>query len=136
MQYSPTYKDLADRDLEFAYKIKGQDMQAYSVRAVQQFVEKYMKHIIWYNTEHDFKGLLTTHNLPGLAKAVEIIVNEKYSKEDKMWFRALRSWYFDTTYPGDNYIEVTEEDEEELFEWLEGFAVKIRKQQKEQEQEQ
>ena len=114
-----TYKDLAWKDLEYAEVMKNQKHWNPCAKFCEQFIEKMLKEIIDLEAHEEDYPLMHSHNVPKLAKRVETILNHEFSKEDVIWFRRLKDFYFNTNYPGDYYEEVEEEEIIELFLWIE-----------------
>ena len=123
-----TYMDIALEDYETAKDLSKMGRLNPSIRYIQQFVEKSLKHIICQNGDPSDERLLRTHNLPALAKRVERILSVQYSKEDKNWFSILKSLYFNVSYPGDNYEDVDEERVQDALTWVQTFKILVQEQ--------
>ena len=110
-----SYKELAHYDMKkvkasYAFKLwngVGRDCQ--------QACEKYLKH---YLQESNLltKELSRTHNLPKLLKAIP-----NYDKEMCKKLSIIYNYYFDTNYPGDNFIELNKEEADEAVEIAEAL---------------
>ena len=122
-----TYAAIAERDFRNAYLMLRESELNDAARYVSQSVEKNLKHIINEHADNDYYPL-STHNLPVIARRVEELLGTKYSREDHAWFRSLKSWYYDTNYPGDNYVELVQEELDELFAWFPLFTEKVKAQ--------
>lgn len=120
-----SYLAIAEKDLEAANGLKEMALYNQSAKLYQQFIEKSFKHIIDCNTgtilESDI-NLLKTHNLVRLAQRVENITGISFGKEDMFWLRIVKDYYFEVGYPGDDFIEITKEQIDDLSFWVTGFA--------------
>ncbi|MCL1996963.1 MAG: HEPN domain-containing protein [Defluviitaleaceae bacterium] len=123
------FKNLAEMDYIMAINIKKYKSYNHCVRMIEQYVEKSLKHIVNENGDPKDKEILSSHNVTMLAKRVEQILGEKYTQEDNSWFRSLKGYYFDTNYPGKNFVLVDEDEAFLLYDWLEKFRIKIQEQQ-------
>lgn len=121
MQESNSYSELAKKDLQAAKLMLSGELWNHSARFCQQYVEKILKGFIYLNGEADDFSLLSTHNLIKLADKVAILRGTKFTKNEINWFRTLKDYYFDTNYPGDNYVELLEEDAHDAYTWTMEF---------------
>ena len=116
-----SYKELALYDMKSAKANYAYELWNKVGRECQQVCEKYLKHYL------EEKHLLTvslarTHNLKRLVREVPDYDKEMYKK-----LSIVGDYYFDTNYPGDDFLELDQEmaDEaihiaEALIEYLEG----------------
>jgi len=116
MNSSYTYFDIARTDLAAAFEMLKASMHNHAVRLCQQYIEKLMKECIHRNggTESDL-FLLHTHRLAKLATRCEEITGIRFTDTEKLFLRTLTDYYFDTNYPGENYVEVTNHDAKEVY---------------------
>lgn len=110
--YGLAYNDYlyASNMLEVAGQIGNYNVVA---SLCAQSAEKYMKFIIEKYFIHDESSieLLRSHNLRSiLNKIKELFKDCPLSSKDYKW---LGDFYFDSRYPGDNFIHVNKEDGEE-----------------------
>ena len=119
-----TYQSIANRDADDAHFMLNANKFNEAVRFCEQSVEKHLKHIINKHAGAD-ERLLGTRNVPAIAKRVEAILNTSFTKIDHMWFRTLKSWYYDTNYPGDDYIEISREEASDTLEWFDMFVKQV-----------
>ncbi len=92
------YKDLALYDLKSAKANYEFELWNKVGRECQQVCEKYIKHFL---LEHHLlsEELERTHNLKKLLKTIE-----DYNKELYKSLSIVGDYYFETNYPGDNFI--------------------------------
>ena len=132
-----SYKELALLDYKGAIALKELSLYNLSAKLYQQFVEKSLKHIIdcnQLNSKPEDKQLLKTHNVLKLGLRVEEIINQKYDKNTLAWFRTVKDYYFEVSYPGDDFTEITESMILELADWVESFKSLVQQQQQLQQQ--
>ena len=111
MNGSYSYIDIARKDLAAAHEMLKAGMYNHAVRLCQQYIEKIMKECIHRNggTEADL-FLLHTHRLAKLSTRCEEIADMRFTDSEKLFLRTLTDYYFDTNYPGENYIEVNKDE--------------------------
>ena len=126
MSSEPSYRTLADRDYEFAMKTKYLGSNSHYVRLIEQYVEKILKHLIDQSGHPEDKQLLNSHNVPMLAKRADQLYDLQFTTEDKQYFRSLKSYYYDTNYPGEQYTEIDDDETEALHSWVQQFREKLR----------
>lgn len=121
---SNSYLALAQRDLQNARELFYVTSTGYNLvaRLAQQGVEKMMKHFIEKLSHEDFIPLLGTHNTVRLYNAILslglIAENRAHRKE----LLLLKNYYFDTNYPGENYIEIDRETAQEALDFATMFV--------------
>ena len=124
-----TYLAIAEKDLEAANVLKQAAIYNQSARLYQQYLEKTLKHIIDCNTgtvpDTDVL-LLKSHNLVRLAQRVEAITGVPFHKDDIAWLRIAKDYYYEVGYPGEDYIEVTKIQIDDLSSWVNDFSVVLR----------
>ena len=117
-----SYEGIAKRNLNTAKNLLSTGDWNDAVRYCQQYIEKIFKSCIEANgSTNDDKVLLTSHNIVSLADRVSSLLTISFPKDFRSIFFQLRSLYFDTNYPGNDYIEVSEQEARELYEWTRGF---------------
>ena len=111
MNGNGSYINIARKDLIAAKEMLRADMYNHAVRLCQQYVEKVFKECIHQKGKNENDMLLLhMHRLPRLAERCSEITNIKFTKLEIAFFRELTDYYFDTNYPGENYIEVSKAD--------------------------
>jgi HEPN domain-containing protein len=111
-----TYRDLALRDLQSAKIMLDAGIYNNAARFCQQYVEKIFKEKIQKSgTEDGDRFLLHTHKLSKLARRCEDLSSIKFSKDEIILFNELTNYYFDTNYPGDEYMEIDEETASDIY---------------------
>ena len=111
-----SYADIALEDLQAAKELLKAHMYNHSTRLCQQFTEKMLKDIISHmGTEERDMYLLSVHNIVKLATRVAELTSTNFSKEDIGFFRGLTDYYFDTNYPGENYVRITKEEARDVY---------------------
>ena len=107
---------IALEDLQASRELLKLEMCNHSARLCQQYIEKLFKDIIVRlgNDEKDM-FLLSTHNIPKISFRVAELVGVEFSKEDISLFRELTDYYFDTNYPGGNYIRISRAEAQEVY---------------------
>jgi len=112
-----SYLHIAKKDLQAAKAMLKAEMYNHSARLCQQYVEKCFKEgIDKKGNNKTYFGLMQTHRVQRLAVVCSEIFDIQFTGKEKSFFRVLTSLYFDTNYPGDDYVEVTREEAEEIFE--------------------
>ena len=111
-----SYKELADRDLRAAKMMFDGEMYNQVVRFCQQYIEKMLKQVIFSegSTDKDIV-LLKSHKVATIAKRYEEISGIKFTLDEIALFYQLTDYYFDTNYPGDDYVELSMEEAEEIY---------------------
>ena len=102
-----SYKELALYDLRKIEAGLAYELWNAVGRDSQQACEKYLKHYL--QEKHMLtKELSRTHNLVKLIKAIP-----DYDRELCKQLAGIYGYYFDTNYPGDDFVELSKEDAEE-----------------------
>jgi len=111
-----TYYDIALRDLQSAKIMLDAGIYNNVVRFCQQYVEKIFKERIHISgdTEAD-QSLLFTHKILRLARRCGELSDITFTKDEIIFFNELSTYYFDTNYPGDDYIEVDGETAQDAY---------------------
>ena len=87
--------------------------------------ERYLKAVIEiYGDASIDPSVLKTHSMKRLYKACQKIEGFNLDKKDT---DALSGYYFEASYPGDNFVEVSEEEEDACFEALNNIADAVEK---------
>jgi len=106
-----TYKEIAEEDFEGAKKLIGFEMWNLAGQLLQQACEKQLKGWLEKNNKLDIT-LARTHNLRKLLRTIGDYEEDFYKNAT-----AVENYYFDTKYPGDDYIELTKQDINEAVEF-------------------
>ena len=123
-----SYEGIAKRNLNTAENLLSTGDWNDAVRYCQQYIEKIFKSCIEANgSTNDDKILLTSHNIVSLADRVSSLLGISFPKEARPVFFQLRSLYFDTNYPGNDYMDVSENEARELYEWTRRFQIEWEK---------
>jgi len=122
-----SYLALAKRDLFNAQELFGVTTTGYNVvaRLSQQAVEKAMKHSIEEQGNEKYFPLLSTHNTARLYDAIVTLGIIEENRADKKEMLLLKNYYYDTNYPGENYIEIDRETAEEALAFAGEFMEKM-----------
>lgn len=111
-----TYLDIALRDLHSAKIMLDAGVYNNAVRFCQQYVEKLFKEKIHTAGTGDAdQFLLHTHKVTKLASRCEVLLKVKFSKDEIILFNELTNYYFDTNYPGSDYVEIDKETAENIY---------------------
>ena len=135
MKSEYSYMFIALEDLQDAQDLFNLGRYNKSVKYCQQFIEKAMKEIIYRNTPESQdqalkdKVLLSSHNLLNLADRVCEILGESYTSTERRYFRDLKNFYFNVSYPGDAYERVDKETAKDCLIFALTFKAKIEQQQ-------
>ena len=105
-----TYLHLGKRDLKEAEGVLSLGYYSTAGRLVQQAVEKHLKQYIQDNGETGDIKILTTHNTISLYERVINLGGLEFDKESHKMMFVLRSYYYDTNYPGANSRELNKEE--------------------------
>ena len=117
-----SYKELALYDLKKIEAGYAYELWNAVGRDSQQACEKYLKHYLQENHLLT-KELSRTHNLVKLMKTIP-----NYDRKVCRQLASIYGYYFDTNYPGDDFVELSKEDAEEarkialnLFAYIDGL---------------
>jgi len=120
-----TYHDIALRDLKSANVMLDAEIYNNAVRFCQQYIEKLFKEKIHASGSEDGdQFLLHTHKLPKLAKRCETLLAIKFTKDEIIFFNELANYYFDTNYPGEDYVDVDADTAKEIYQQTLTFQAK------------
>lgn len=117
-----SYWGIAEQDYTYAKQILGFSKEINSFNKVvstcAQAAGGYLKSIIEYcfTAEEDAIPLLRTHNLRAIYNRITTKYRLEISSKDCKW---LGDFYFDTRYPGDNFVIASKEDAEECLQLVE-----------------
>ncbi|MCL2223633.1 MAG: HEPN domain-containing protein [Defluviitaleaceae bacterium] len=104
-----SYIDVAHDDLTAANEMLNAKLYNHAVRLCQQYIEKVFKECLTLNgTDELDLFLLHTHKLSRLAERCGELIGVKFSRTEIAFFRELTDYYFDTNYPGENYVKIAE----------------------------
>jgi len=105
-----SYKDLALYDMKSLIICHEHEMWNKVGRESQQVCEKYIKHYLQKN--HLLSDdLARTHNLRKLIRSIPSHTPELYKQ-----MSTLSGYYYETNYPGEDYMELDEQLANEAFE--------------------
>ena len=119
-----SYYYLANKDLIAAEHMFKAELYNHAARLCQQYLEKILKNYIFQHGEEGDYLLLSTHNLPKIASRIEELLNIKFEKDDLYHLRLLKDYYFDTNYPGDNFLELDYKMSKEALDFAKVFKEK------------
>ena len=107
--HKTSYADIAKKDLLAVKEMLRAGLYNHSARLCQQYVEKIFKTCIaQHSSDETDIALLHTHKLARLAERCGALHKIVFSRLEMAFFRELTDYYFDTNYPGDDYIELSE----------------------------
>jgi len=126
MEDEYSYADIALEDLQASRELLKVRMYNHATRLCQQYVEKMFKDVIFRlgKDERDMLSL-SSHNINKLSKRVAALLETEFSKDDMGLFRTLTDCYFDTNYPGENYVRISKEEARDIYSSTLVFAGKI-----------
>ena len=99
-----TYKEIAEDDFKAAKALIEFEMWNAAGQHLQQACEKQLKGWLEENNKLDIV-LARTHNLRKLLREIG-----GYEEDFYKTAALIEDYYFDTKYPGDDYIELTKQD--------------------------
>ena len=99
-----TYKEIAEDDFMGAKTLAEFEMWNLAGQHLQQACEKQLKNWLEENNKLD-TALARTHNLRKLLREIG-----DYEQDFYKTAALVENYYFDTKYPGDDFIELTEQD--------------------------
>jgi len=121
-----TYKYFGDRDLKEAEGVLALGYFSSAGRLAQQAVEKHLKQYIETNGGIDDINLLTTHNTISLYERVVKLDGLEFDKDHHKMMFVLRSYYYDTNYPGVDARELGEEEAKEAVSFAKELIATIK----------
>jgi HEPN domain-containing protein len=111
-----SYIDIACDDLTAAKEMMKAKLYNHAARLCQQYVEKVLKECVHKYGNHETDLLLLhTHRLYKLAARCGELKHIIFDKLETTFMRELTDYYFDTNYPGENYIKVTEQEAVRIY---------------------
>ena len=114
-----SYKELALYDLKSAKANYDYALWNKVGRECQQVCEKYLKHYL--EKKHLLsESLQRSHNLKKLIRAIPGFAQEMYAK-----MSLIGDYYFDTNYPGDDFLELDQEMADEALEIAQNLVTYI-----------
>ena len=99
-----TYKEIAEDDFIGAKKLAEFEMWNLAGQHLQQACEKQFKSYLEENNKLNI-DLSRTHNLRKLLREIGGYEDDFYKTA-----ALIENYYFDTKYPGEDYIELTKQD--------------------------
>ena len=109
-----TYHDIALNDLHTAQQMMDVEKYNYAVRLFEQYIEKVMKHRIFLSGDDNDRSLLHSHRVPKLGRRCEALLDITFTDKEMLLFNDLANFYFDTNYPGDDYVEISKTEAEDI----------------------
>ena len=101
----------------------AKEMEWYNIFAAEcaQIVEKLMKGVLSVIgvPEGTSPNIFETHSLRQLTRAIHSSYPNTVKAQDASW---LSDYYFDTKYPGDNFVVVSKSDAEQILEITKSLA--------------
>ncbi len=83
---------------------------------MKQAVEKALKNVIeMKGSSEDHLKLLTTHNVQRLYHVAMELSGAPIDRSMSRLCSALRNYYYDTNYPGENYVDIDEREALDTF---------------------
>ncbi|HHT97799.1 MAG TPA: HEPN domain-containing protein [Clostridiales bacterium] len=122
-----SYYLLAKNDYRFLKYVEDTDLYNNIATQSQQTVEKYLKHIVYeFCVENpEAINVLKTHNLTKLYRIImESGIDLEIERGD---LSLLKDYYFNSRYPGDNFIAVSQQEARECIDLVELVKEKIEK---------
>jgi HEPN domain-containing protein len=106
-----TFKKIADEDFEGAKALVEFEMWNLAGQHLQQACEKQLKG--WLEENNKLNSTLAkTHNLRKLLREIGEYEDDFYKTS-----ALVENYYFDTKYPGEDYIELNQQDIDEAIEF-------------------
>lgn len=113
-----TYLDFAENDYNYFMDSYKRGIVANAMAAdAQEICEKYMKHMLdqYYDpdspeAEAEYTATMKTHNLVKLVRFFETNTGFRFESETKRALREINGYYFTARYPGDESVEIQQED--------------------------
>ena len=106
-------KSYANIDKQFKL---AEEMNWYNLFAAEcaQIIEKMIKGILSLSVlpEDTSTHIFDVHSLPTLTRTLHAIYPNTINAQNAAW---LSDYYFDTKYPGDNFVEVSKYDAEQIL---------------------
>ncbi|MCL2421569.1 MAG: HEPN domain-containing protein [Defluviitaleaceae bacterium] len=104
-----SYRDIAHEDLLAAREMLKVQLYNHAARHCQQYVEKIFKECLsLHGTGEPDLFLMHSHKLARLAERCGELMGISFSRIEMALFRELTDYYFDTNYPGENYVKLSE----------------------------
>ena len=121
---SPSYKDIAEKDLKSADDLLKYSSGNYNLiaRLAEQYVEKLLKHYVETHGSTEHLQLLPTHNLTRLYDVAVQLGEFEKNQTDRLFMSQLKDYYYDMNYPGDNYRELDLEESETALKFAKAFG--------------
>jgi len=104
-----TYKEIAEDDFKGAKRLADIEMWNLAAQHLQQACEKQLKSWLEENNKLNL-ALARTHNLRKLLREIG-----DYGEDFYKTAALVENYYFDTKYPGDDYIELAGQDIDEAI---------------------
>ena len=121
-----SYIAIAIKNIETNKKLLDWGDYNDAVRYSRQVVEKVLKHLLETTKDAEVTKLMKLHNL----KKLYIEVRDRNAKVLPIvnldTLAALTDYYYDTNYPGDNFVLVNKEEAERMYEFAKNFLNEIK----------
>jgi len=121
-----TYKYFGARDFKEAEGVLTLGYFSTAGRLAHQAVEKHLKQFIQDKGDIVDMKLLTTHNTINLYERVVQLGGLEFDKEHRKMACVLRSYYFDTNYPGADARELDEEEARDAVDFAKELIAAIK----------
>jgi len=127
---NPGYYDIAVNDYKFLSHNIHQGFYNNTLPLIQQIAEKLLKSILYdYELIDKDDNILSSHKLNKIYLKIKSVLDLPYKLDEKnlVWFT---DFYFEYRYPGDDFIETNQEQEDNALAILENifeFVNQIRK---------
>lgn len=100
------YLSIALNDYEYALVSRHPGFNNNITAQYQQVCEKLLKHVVEHIGSNS--DLLRSHNLKRLYDSIKSEI--RLSRESELFLSTLTDFYFDARYPGDDFLNVSDED--------------------------
>jgi HEPN domain-containing protein len=121
-----SYKYFGERDLKEAEILLKAEAFSSAGRFAQQAVEKHLKQYIGNNGSTNDINLLATHNTVNLYERVVELGGLEFCENSHQMMFVLRSYYYDTNYPGANARELGEREATKAVDFAKEFIASIK----------
>lgn len=122
-----SYLAIAYRNIETNKKMLEWGDYNDSVRYSQQVVEKVLKHLLETTCDAEVTKFMKLHKLKILYSEVMKKNIKELPEVNTDTLAALTDYYFDTNYPGDNFVLVEKEEAERMYLFARNFIDTFKK---------
>jgi len=120
-----SYLAIALRNIKTNRKLLGWGDYNDSARYSQQVVEKTLKHLLETTNDVSVTKFFKLHNLSKLYSEVENRNIKTLPQVDKDILAVLTDYYYDTNYPGDNFVLIKKEEAERAYKFAKNFIFEV-----------